>query len=116
MMNLLYRIAIAGTILLGITHSALTFVNYDSFSADAFWFFGAGLALVFAGLANSIHYRLRIKFTFLCVLTINILLTAFAVTLATAVPAPTTVSVACCSVLLWVLGVRCWVLGRLGNS
>ena len=99
-MNLLYRIAIAGTILLGITHSALTFVNYDSFSADAFWFFGAGLA-------NSIHYRLRIKFTFLCVLTINILLTAFAVTLATAVPAPTTVSVACCSVLLWVLGVRC---------
>ena len=107
-MNLLYRIAIAGTILLGITHSALTFVNYDSFSADAFWFFGAGLALVFAGLANSIHYRLRIKFTFLCVLTINILLTAFAVTLAMAVPAPTTVSVACCSVLLWVLGVGYW--------
>ena len=102
-MRTLYLVAIVGIILLGITHSTLTFKKYNQLSAEAFWFFSAGLALVFAGLANSLHYQLQMPVTFRYTLAINVLLVLFTVFLAIKVTAPTTILVAVFSILLCVI-------------
>lgn len=99
-MRTLYIVAIVGIILLGIAHSTLTFKKYNQLSAEAFWFFSAGLALVFAGLANSLHYQLQMPVTFRYTVAINILLVLFTVFLAIKVTAPTTILVAVFSILL----------------
>lgn len=99
-MRTLYLVAIVGIILLGIAHSTLTFKKYNQLSAEAFWFFSAGLALVFAGLANSLHYQLQMPVTFRYTVAINILLVLFTVFLAIKVTAPTTILVAVFSILL----------------
>ena len=93
-MRTLHLVAIAGIMLLGIAHSALSFKKYNQLSAEAFWFFSAGLALVFAGLVNGLHYQLRYT------LAINVLLVLFTVFLAIKVTAPTTILVAVFSILL----------------
>jgi len=102
MMKIFYVVTIAGIVLLGLVHSAFTFKRYTDFSADAFWFFSAGLALIFAGLGNGMHYRLQLPFTFMCVLLINLLLSCFTVFLAVKVNSLTTLAVAVCSVLMCV--------------
>ena len=99
-MRTLYLVAIVGIMLLGIAHSALSFKKYNQISAEAFWFFSAGLALVFAGLANSLHYQLQTPVTFRYTLAINVLLVLFTVFLAIKVTAPTTILVAVFSILL----------------
>ena len=99
-MRTLYLVAIVGIILLGIAHSTLTFKKYNQLLAEAFWFFSAGLALVFAGLANSLHYQLQMPVTFRYTVAINILLVLFTVFLAIKVTAPTTILVAVFSILL----------------
>ena len=99
-MRTLYIVAIVGIILLGIAHSTLTFKKYNQLSAEAFWFFSAGLALVFAGLANGLHYQLQMPVTFRYTVAINILLVLFTVFLAIKVTAPTTILVAVFSILL----------------
>ncbi|GJH40483.1 hypothetical protein RCZ04_10330 [Capnocytophaga sp. HP1101] len=99
-MKILYGVAIVGIILLGIAHSALSFKKYNQLSAEAFWFFSAGLALIFAGIANGLHYQLQLPITFRYVLVINVLLVLFTALLAVKVPAPTTISVAIFSALL----------------
>lgn len=99
-MKTLYTIAIIGIILLGIVHSALSFKKYNQLSTEAFWFFSAGLALIFAGLANGLHYQLQLPITFRYVLAINVLLVLFTAFLAIKVPAPTTLLVAIFSALL----------------
>lgn len=99
-MRTLHHVAIVGIMLLGIAHSALSFKKYNQISAEAFWFFSAGLALVFAGLANSLHYQLQMPVTFRYTVAINILLVLFTVFLAIKVTAPTTILVAVFSILL----------------
>jgi len=54
-------IVIYTLILLGIIHSAFAFVRYNSISAEAIWFFGAGLSYFFIGLYNLAVLSLRIK-------------------------------------------------------
>ena len=51
--------------LLGIAHAALSFKKYESFSAEAFWFFSAGLALLFAGIPyqyTPVHFYSAISY------------------------------------------------------
>ena len=99
-MRKLHIVAIVGIMLLGITHSAVSFRKYNELSAEAFWFFSAGLALVFAGLANGLHYQLQMPATFRYTLAINVLLVLFTVFLAIEVTAFTTILVAVLSTLL----------------
>ena len=44
-------------IALGILHVSVTFHDYDSFSAGALWFAGAGVAIILAGFLNVILLR-----------------------------------------------------------
>ena len=53
----LHKIAAGLIIALGCLHIAFTFFDYDSFSLDAMWFAGAGLAIVLAGFVNVILIR-----------------------------------------------------------
>jgi hypothetical protein len=53
----LHKIAAGLIIALGCLHITFTFFNYDSFSLDAMWFAGAGLAIVLAGFLNVILIR-----------------------------------------------------------
>ena len=99
-MRTLHLVAIVGIMLLGIAHSALSFKKYNQISAEAFWFFSAGLALLFAGIANLMHYHLQLMLTFRYCNLINILLCIFTVLLAIKVPMLTTFLVAFFSVLL----------------
>ena len=99
-MRKLYFISIIALMLLGIAHAALSFKKYESFSAEAFWIFSAGLALLFAGIANLMHYHLQLMLTFRYCNLINILLCIFTVLLAIKVPMLTTFLVAFFSVLL----------------
>ncbi len=56
-MRLAYKICSWLIVALGCAHLAFTFHDYDSFSLDAMWFAGSGLALVFAGFLNVAHLR-----------------------------------------------------------
>ncbi|MCA1817569.1 MAG: hypothetical protein LC746_14465 [Acidobacteria bacterium] len=51
-MNAAYKICSWIAVALGCAHLLFTLRNYDEFSTDAFWFAGAGLAIVFAGFLN----------------------------------------------------------------
>jgi hypothetical protein len=44
-------------LVLGVVHCAVTPVNYRPFSLAAVWFFGAGLALIFAGMLNVLRLK-----------------------------------------------------------
>ena len=85
---------------LGVVHSALSFKKFEHFSAEAFWFFSAGLALIFAGIANLMHYQLRLSLSFHYCAVINILLAAFTVLLAVKTHLPTALLVAIFSVIM----------------
>ena len=52
MLSAAYKISSWLVVALGCAHLLFTFRNYDEFSMDAFWFAGAGLAIVFAGFLN----------------------------------------------------------------
>ena len=54
MLRTLHKIAAYLIIALGCAHVLFTFHDYDSFSLRALWFFGAGVAIVFAGFINII--------------------------------------------------------------
>lgn len=101
-MKILYLIAIIGVILLGILHSLLTWKIYPSIEADAFWFMSAGLALIFAGIANYMNFLTGTSSSFQCVLTINTILAIFTILLAVNESQPTTVAVSIFSVILFV--------------
>ena len=96
----LYFITIIVIIMLGVVHSALSFKKYEHFSAEGFWFFSAGLALIFAGIANLMHYQLQLPLSFRYCIIINVLLVGFTVLLAVKVHLPTTLLVAFFSVLM----------------
>ena len=99
-MRSLYFITIIVIIMLGVVHSALSFKKYEHFSAEGFWFFSAGLALIFAGIANLMHYQLQLPLSFRYCIIINVLLVVFTVLLAVKVHLPTTLLVASFSVLM----------------
>ncbi|HEX8068628.1 MAG TPA: hypothetical protein VF546_01665 [Pyrinomonadaceae bacterium] len=54
MLRTLHKIASYLIIALGGAHMLFTLHDYDSFDLDALWFFGAGVAIVFAGFINVI--------------------------------------------------------------
>ena len=54
-----YLTVVAIAFLLGILHSTLAFVPYKRLNANALWFLGTGLALLFYGALNLIHARHR---------------------------------------------------------
>ena len=51
-MKTAYKICSWLAVALGCAHLLFTFHDYDEYSLDAFWFFGSGLAIVFAGFLN----------------------------------------------------------------
>ncbi len=81
-MELIYKIGIIGIVILGVGHAALTFKNYKKLEENAFWFFSAGLALIFNGLINYMNMVIKSLFTFKIAVTANILLLIFAIILA----------------------------------
>jgi tellurite resistance protein TehA-like permease len=54
-----YLTVVAIAFLLGILHSTLAFVPYKRLNANALWFLGTGLALLFYAVLNLIHARHR---------------------------------------------------------
>lgn len=100
-MRIVYLTAMIGVTLLGIAHSLLTWKVYPSINTDSFWFMSAGLALVFAGIANYMNFRIGTPFSFQCVLVINIILSAFTLSLAITESQPTTIAVAVFSIILF---------------
>ena len=52
MLNRAYKICSWLIVALGCAHLLFTLHDYDEFSIRAFWFFGSGLAIVFAGFLN----------------------------------------------------------------
>ncbi|WP_041258386.1 hypothetical protein [Fibrella aestuarina] len=56
-MEMVYYIAILGTLFLGIIHSALTFKTYKKGDENAYWFFSAGLALAVTAIMNYINLK-----------------------------------------------------------
>jgi len=52
-----YKICAWLIVTLGCAHALFTLHDYDEFSLRALWFFGSGLALVFAGFLNVAHLR-----------------------------------------------------------
>ena len=99
-MKTLYLITIIIVMASGVVHSALSFKKYEHFTAEAFWFFSAGLALIFAGIANLMHYQLQLPLSFRYCAVINILLAAFTVLLAVKTQLPTALLVAIFSVIM----------------
>ncbi|MFL6229087.1 MAG: hypothetical protein ACJ741_09930 [Pyrinomonadaceae bacterium] len=51
-MQTAYKICSWLVVALGCAHLLFTLHDYDEFSMRAFWFFGSGLAIVFAGFLN----------------------------------------------------------------
>ncbi len=56
-METAYKICAWLIVALGGAHALFTLHDYDEFSLRAMWFFGSGLALVFAGFLNVAHLR-----------------------------------------------------------
>lgn len=52
MLNTAYKICSWLIVALGCAHLLFTLHDYDQFTMRAFWFFGSGLAIVFAGFLN----------------------------------------------------------------
>jgi hypothetical protein len=52
-----YKICSGLIVALGVTHALFTLHDYDEFSLRSMWFFGSGLALVFAGFLNVANLR-----------------------------------------------------------
>lgn len=56
-MKTAYKICAWLIVALGCAHALFTLHDYGEFSLRALWFFGSGLALVFAGFLNVAHLR-----------------------------------------------------------
>ncbi|GIZ14919.1 hypothetical protein [Capnocytophaga catalasegens] len=96
----MYVVAIVAIILLGIIHSLLTFKNDFSGKIEPYWFFSAGMALLFAGIINYMNYRVQTTFTFYNTLITNLFVVIFSASLAIEMRKPTAILVLVFSVLL----------------
>jgi len=82
MMRTLYKICAYLIVALGTIHLAFTFFNYDHFTLNAFWFAGAGFAIIFAGFLNLALLKVNeTTVRFLCILANLICTILFAVAL-----------------------------------
>jgi hypothetical protein len=70
-------IVVTITFVLGILHSTLAFVPYKRLNANALWFLGTGLALLFYSGLNLIHIRHRERDVRLIVRVTNVLMLLF---------------------------------------
>ena len=52
MWKLIHKVTSGLIIALGVLHCVFTVLNYDSFTLDAMWFLGSGIALILAGFLN----------------------------------------------------------------
>jgi hypothetical protein len=71
MLNTIHKIIACLAIALGLIHSAFT-ACMGRFNLDAFWFFGSGLAIIFAGFLNLALIRMSPKdwlIRWLCIIT-----------------------------------------------
>lgn len=66
-----YRFS-AYLLMLGLVHSAMTPVFYNTFSVDAVWYFGTGLALIFLSLLNIAASRLLVPWLLTMALLANV--------------------------------------------
>ena len=69
-MNTVHKIVSALIVLLGLAHCGFTFLNYSGLSMDAFWFLGAGIAIVLAGFLNVALIRVRGRDTVIWLMTL----------------------------------------------
>lgn len=106
-MELIYKIGIIGIVILGVGHAALTFKNYKRLEENVFWFFSAGLALIFIGLINYMNMVIKSLFTFKIAVTANILLLIFAILLAYKVRKITMLLVAIFALTLLISSLLC---------
>ncbi len=56
-MSTAHKIVTGLIIALGVLHVLVTFCDYDSFSVEALWFVGTGVAIILAGFLNLILLR-----------------------------------------------------------
>ncbi len=80
-MEILYNIAIFGTLLLGLIHSTLTFKTYKKEDENAYWFFSAGLALIVTAILNYINLKTQSQISLQLTLIANLLVFLFSVAL-----------------------------------
>lgn len=80
-MEILYNIAIVGTLLLGLMHSTLTFKTYKKDDQNAYWFFSAGLALIVTAILNYINLKTQSEISLKLTLIANLLVFLFSVVL-----------------------------------
>lgn len=78
-MQKIYKIAIYSLILLGVIHCMFTAFFYETFSADALWFFGTGLSYIFMGLYNLASVKVNIKSILNIAVVLNFIGTMFTI-------------------------------------
>lgn len=99
-MELLYKIAIGGIIILSIAHFFYTFKKYKKISEDALWFLSAALGLMFSGLINYLNLTINNRLTFQVAIAANISLALFSIVLAVTVRTITTYTLLLFALLL----------------
>ncbi len=74
-----YKISLHLLVVIGVVHSALTPLFYDTLNIDALWFFGSGLCYVFMGLYNLAAIKVKIKSIFNIAIALNFIATIFTI-------------------------------------
>lgn len=85
-MKKVYSIATGIIVFLGVGHTVLTPMFYPAFSADALWFAGTGLALLFLGLLNWVAIRANLLWIYRFVIPANVIGGAFLTAVVAALP------------------------------
>lgn len=57
MLRTIHKIITGLIVALGLLHVSVTFFDYDSFSVEALWFAGTGVAIILAGFLNLVLLR-----------------------------------------------------------
>jgi hypothetical protein len=85
-MKKLYSISTGIILFLGVGHTLLTPMFYPSFSVDALWFAGTGLALLFLGMLNWIAIRANLSWIYNFAIPANVIGGVFVTAVAVSVP------------------------------
>ena len=85
-MKKLYLIATGVILFLGVGHTLLTPMFFSQFSADALWFAGTGLALVFLGFFNLAAARVQAQWIYTYVIPANIILAIYVTAIVAVLP------------------------------
>jgi len=79
---------IAAGLLLGVAHTSLTVHFYRSFSLDALWFAGTGLAFILAAVMNLVRRSSDSRLAAVTSFLANLVLTLYAILIVLKLPAP----------------------------